>query len=136
MEYRQNADWTESEHPRDSDGKFREKGSAQTRYDRDVEKSEVQTRKWTADSVSERKREKVKLSKREYAIADKARKEKFAEYRRNGMTKQDYVFTDSKFITFTNNSRDNFSIRSVVDIEGNQAVIARIIKEINNERSN
>jgi len=27
VEYRQNADWRESDHPRDKDGKFTEKGS-------------------------------------------------------------------------------------------------------------
>lgn len=105
MEYRQNANWNENEHPRDSNGRFTDKQGGE------------QVSKGTDDSRTQRQRKPVALSKREYAIVDSARKQKFAEYRRNGIPKQDYVFTDGKFVIFTNKSRDNFVINQILDIE-------------------
>lgn len=115
MKYEQNSNWRESDHPRDSEGKF-------------TDSTGTKIRKWTADA--EPKRKQIKLSACEYAIADKARKEKYAEYRRNGMPKQDYVFTDGKFVVFINRSRDNFIISQVLDIEKDRDLINAYIGEI------
>lgn len=134
MEYRQNVDWRESEHPRDKGGKFTEKGNAQERYDAYQTERERLTRKYGNYPSEQPKRKQVKLDKREYAIVHNARAQKYAKYRRDGIPKLDYVFTDSKFVTFRNTSRDDFVVRNIVNIEGNQAIIARIIKEIENGR--
>lgn len=106
MEYRQNANWCETQHPRDSDGKFTSKGRVHT-----------------------------KLSKSEYAIVRNARAQKFAEYRRGGVPKRDYVFTSNKFVVFINNSRDDFVVRSVLSVENDRELIARVIKELENGKS-
>lgn len=133
MEYRQNADWREEEHPRDKGGKFAEK--AQSRHDEYEAEQDRLRRKYDSEYSGERtKRKQVKLDKREYALVDRARKEKYAEYRRSGVPKLDYVFTDDKFVTFRNTSRDNFVVRNVVEIEDNQDFISYIIKEIENGR--
>lgn len=92
MEYRQNADWRESYHPRDKDGKFTEKGS----------QAEHSTSLRTAENAFS-----VKLGKREYAIVRNARAQKFAEYKHNGLPKQDYVFTDKSFVIFDNYGGNN-----------------------------
>lgn len=116
------AEFKESEHPRDSGGKFAEKQGAE------------QTRKWTADPKPQRQRKQTAISKREYAIVDSARKQKFAEYRRSGVPKQDYVFTDNKFVLFTNNTRDEYKINIALDIEQEQDKIAHHVALLEKER--
>ncbi len=123
MEYRQNADWREDDHPRDDDGKFTEKGDSRT-----TSKSIVGTK-----PNSEQKS--VKLSKRDYAIVYNARAQKFAQYRRNEhIPKKDYVFTKDYFVVFNNKGITDFSISKVIKIEGNEEKIAVLWREIDEER--
>ena len=113
-EYRQNADWSESDHPRDSDGKFTYKTNVHAKQERKEHKA-------TVDLKPQRKQH--KLSKREYAIVRSARAQKFAEYRRNGIPKHDYVYTGNSFVMFRNLGRDNFRVAIVLDIESDRELI-------------
>lgn len=57
-EYRQNADWRESEHPRDGKGRFSEKGSSQAKFDEYQSERERLTRKYDSDRQRDRPKRK------------------------------------------------------------------------------
>lgn len=108
-EYRQNADWRERDHPRDTDGKFADKGN-------------------TIASSKQPKRKQVKLNKREYAIVCHKRAEQYAKQKYEGVVlKEDYVFTDKSFVAFQNLSYGNFKVVIVLDIEKDKEIIGEYL---------